>query len=223
MVNQVSSGNKQGGGNIPKPGEQGFQLSKAGKTNVPTSMPLVNNTGKDELTIEANSDLAVPDKFDRYIEAHNRMADYRSTHPEAPETIAEAKARMAGNGGLRKGESLTDGLARLDPDSEVSKAEAFELSRLKSMRQGGRTCHDCSCHISPPCYECVECLVCNEESTRELLLETYDETKEALFIATESDSLQDPIPSCLKLEKAFELATQELFDFDQMMYENRKK
>ena len=22
-------------------------------------------------------------------------------------------------------------------------------------------CHDCSCHISPPCSECVDCKVCN--------------------------------------------------------------
>ncbi len=22
-------------------------------------------------------------------------------------------------------------------------------------------CHECSCHISPPCQECVDCKVCN--------------------------------------------------------------
>jgi hypothetical protein len=24
-----------------------------------------------------------------------------------------------------------------------------------------RACHDCTCHISPPCTQCVECETCN--------------------------------------------------------------
>lgn len=74
-------------------------------------------------------------------------------------TIAEAKRYIASNGGLLKNESLSDVLKRL-PDYD----QAFEESRMQSVMQGGRTCHTCSCHLFPPCQECVDCRVCNEEN-----------------------------------------------------------
>lgn len=71
-------------------------------------------------------------------------------------TIGQAKQYVAHNGGIRRGESLADALDRL-PDAR----EAAELSRMQSVMQGARTCHICSCHINPPCLECVDCEVCN--------------------------------------------------------------
>ena len=38
-----------------------------------------------------------------------------------------------------------------------------EISRLQSVMQGGRECHECSCHIYPPCAACVECEVCSDQ------------------------------------------------------------
>lgn len=75
---------------------------------------------------------------------------------ERPFSINEAKRYVLHNGGLKKGESLADALKRL-PDMDV----AYEESRMKSVMQAGRTCHDCNCHLYPPCFGCVECSVCN--------------------------------------------------------------
>lgn len=74
--------------------------------------------------------------------------------------IRQAKEYVAHHGGLRSGESLADALARL-PDID----EARELSRMKSVMQVGRSCHDCSCHLMPPCQQCVECEVCNDDES----------------------------------------------------------
>lgn len=41
--------------------------------------------------------------------------------------------------------------------------EVFEISRMQSVFQNGRTCHICSCHVCPPCEACVTCEVCNVE------------------------------------------------------------
>lgn len=56
-----------------------------------------------------------------------------------------------------KPETLNQRLERFEKDP-------FEASRLQSVYQNGRTCHICSCHISPPCEACVNCEVCNQES-----------------------------------------------------------
>lgn len=77
-----------------------------------------------------------------------------------PITIAQAKEYVRDNGGLLKGESLNDALKRL-PDYH----EAVEKSRMKSVLQAGRTCHDCNCHLWPPCSGCVECPTCNAEES----------------------------------------------------------
>lgn len=53
-------------------------------------------------------------------------------------------------------ETLKERIARF-------KKDPFEASRMKSVFQNGRECHDCSCHIAPPCNGCVTCEVCNKE------------------------------------------------------------
>jgi hypothetical protein len=76
---------------------------------------------------------------------------------DAP-AISTLKIYVANNGGLQDGESLADALKRL-PDY----SEAFEQSRMQSVFQAGRECHVCSCHLYPPCQQCVDCEVCNKE------------------------------------------------------------
>lgn len=88
-------------------------------------------------------------------------------------TIREAKLFVLENGGLQLGESLGDALSRLEGD-ELERQHARE--NWHSSPRQGPGCHDCSCHIAPPCSQCVECEVCNPQEESEPVPSPKEET-----------------------------------------------
>jgi hypothetical protein len=70
----------------------------------------------------------------------------------------------------------------------VGEAVLVDNVLIKSVRQLGRTCHNCSCDTSAPCEACVSCLVCNEESNRAVLVENYNKAYVSLRTAIETSN-----------------------------------